>query len=72
MARTTTGRYDVEAIKRDHPMADVVVSYGIELQSSGRALVGRCPFHEDGGRPNLYVYRRRRAGTASAARSAAT
>ena len=56
MARTTTGRYDVEAIKRDHPMADVVVSYGIELQSSGRALIGRCPFHEDGGRPNLYVY----------------
>src|SRR5581483_7163865 len=56
MLRLTTGRYDVEAIKHDRPIADVVVSYGIELQSSGRALVGRCPFHDDGGRPNLHVY----------------
>src|SRR5581483_8118154 len=56
MLRLTTGRHDVEAIKRDHPIADVVVSYGIELQSSGRGLVVGCPFHEEGGRPNLHGY----------------
>lgn len=49
-------RYDVESLRRDHPIAEVVASYGIELRPVGRALVGRCPFHADGGRPNLYVY----------------
>ncbi|MBV9971279.1 MAG: toprim domain-containing protein [Xanthobacteraceae bacterium] len=34
-----------------------MASYGIELRRSGVALVGRCPFHTDGGRPNLHVYR---------------
>jgi DNA primase len=55
---TTLGpsRYDVEALKRDHPIHEVMARAGIELRPSGRALVGRCPFHVDGGRPNLYVY----------------
>src|SRR6185436_10580467 len=30
--------------------------YGVYLRPSGRALFGRCPFHPDGGRPNLHVY----------------
>ena len=30
--------------------------YGIELRRQGHALVGRCPFHADGGRPNLHVF----------------
>ncbi len=49
-------RVDIDAIKRAHPIEDVVVHYGIDLRPSGRALVGRCPFHADGGRPNLHVY----------------
>ncbi len=49
---------DTEAVRRQHPLADVVAAYGIELRRSGSALVGRCPFHADGGRPNLTVYSR--------------
>jgi DNA primase len=56
MVATSKPRYDVEALKRAHPIADVVARYGIELKPSGRAYVGRCPFHADEGRPNLYVY----------------
>jgi DNA primase len=37
-------------------LADVVAKYGIELRRSGSAQIGRCPFHADGGRPNLTVY----------------
>lgn len=50
-------RIDTASLKRDHPIEAVVQDYGIELRSSGRSLVGRCPFHDDGGKPNLYVYR---------------
>ena len=46
---------DAEALKLTHPLADVVAAYGIELRRSGSALVGYCPFHADGGRPNLTV-----------------
>ena len=49
---------DTEAVRRQHPLADIVAGYGIELRRSGCALVGRCPFHADGGRPNLTVYGR--------------
>ena len=49
-------RVDTDGPEASRPIADVVASYGIELRSSGRTLVGRCPFHTDGGRPNLYVY----------------
>lgn len=52
----TAYRYDVDVLRRDHPIADVVEGYGIELRPGGRSLVGRCPFHADGGRPNLRVY----------------
>ncbi len=47
---------DLERLKRTHPMADVAERYGVALRRQGRLLVGRCPFHPDGGRPNLYVY----------------
>lgn len=47
---------DTDALKRDHPVEAVIANYGVELRPSGRALVGRCPFHIDGGRPNLHVY----------------
>jgi hypothetical protein len=56
MVVSVSGRYDVESLRREHPIAEVVSRYDIELAPKGRALVGRCPFHADGGRPNLYVY----------------
>lgn len=49
-------KIDTESLKRDHPVEEIARNYGIELRPSGRALVGRCPFHDDGGRPNFYVY----------------
>ena len=50
-------RVDTEALRREHPIAELVASYGIALRRVGAALVGRCPFHQDRGRPNLHVYR---------------
>src|SRR5690242_3979008 len=47
---------DTAAIRADYPVATVVERYGIALHPIGRALVGRCPFHRDQGRPNLHVY----------------
>ncbi len=49
-------RINTDAMKRDHPIEETIERYGIDLSPSGRARVGRCPFHDDGGRPNLYVY----------------
>ena len=52
----TSSRVDTEALRREHSVAELVASYGIELRRVGAALVGRCPFHQDRGRPNLHVY----------------
>jgi len=49
-------RIDTAELKRSRPIVDVVASYGIDLRPRGRTAVGPCPFHTDGGRPNLYVY----------------
>jgi DNA primase len=49
-------RIDTRALKRDHSVTEGIERYGIELRPSGHALLGRCPFHKDGGRANLYVY----------------
>ncbi len=49
-------RVDTDALRREHPIAELVASYGIALRRVGAALVGRCPFHQDRGRPNLHVY----------------
>lgn len=49
-------RIDTELLKSEYAVEEIVARYGIELRPSGRTLVGRCPFHNDGGRPNLYVY----------------
>lgn len=56
MARRTSTRYDIERLRREYPVAEVMAGYGIELRAVGRSLVGRCPLHADGGRPNLHVY----------------
>jgi DNA primase len=51
-----SGLIDTTALKEAHAIEDVVASYGIELKRQGRAVIGRCPFHADGGRPNLVVF----------------
>ena len=63
MAVQTSGaspcpRIDTDLLRMEHPIADVVAQYGIDLRRSGSALVGRCPFHADGGRPNLTLFPR--------------
>lgn len=40
-------RVDTTALKRAHPLADVVADYGVELRGRGTTLMGRCPFHDD-------------------------
>ncbi len=50
-------RVDTTALKQANPIEDVAARYGIELRPQGRALVGRCPLHADGGRPNFFIYR---------------
>src|SRR5260370_1618187 len=49
-------RVDTASLKLAHPIVEVVARYGVELKRQGRAMVGRCIFHSDNGRPNLYVY----------------
>jgi DNA primase len=49
-------RYDVAAIRRENPLADVVRGYGVSLRPLGRSLVGLCPLHGDRATPNLHVY----------------
>lgn len=56
MASHSSSLRDVERLRREHPIAEVMARRGIELHPVGRALVGRCPFHPDTGRPNLHVY----------------
>ena len=57
-ARTGSWRVDPELLRLRHPIVDLVASYGIELRRSGSHFSGRCPFHADGGRPNLAVFPR--------------
>lgn len=56
MASYANALHDVERLRREHPITEVLARAGIELRPAGRALVGRCPFHADTGRPNLHVY----------------
>lgn len=47
--------YDTDAIRRDHPIADVAVASGLQLRPTGGRLIAVCPFHGDA-RPSLVVY----------------
>lgn len=38
---------DVGAVRRRHPIEEVVAEAGIELRRTGRGYLGCCPFHED-------------------------
>jgi hypothetical protein len=51
-------RIDTERLLEQHPILEVVRRYGVELRRTGRSFTGRCPFHVDGGRPNLVVFPR--------------
>lgn len=52
--RAERAREDIEAVRANSPIEQVIESY-VELRHSGRRLVGRCPFHEDRS-PSLVVY----------------
>ena len=54
--RAPLPRFDAADLKRRRPLAEVVAGYGFALRRSGAALVTRCPFHRDNGRPNLHLY----------------
>jgi len=47
--------HDTDAIRRDHPIANVAAAAGLELRPTGGRLAGVCPFHRDT-RPSLVVY----------------
>ncbi len=47
-------RDEIEAIRARNPIEQVIGQY-VELRSSSRRLVGRCPFHDDSD-PSLVVY----------------
>jgi len=38
---------DTDTLKREHPIAEVVARYGVQLRRHGRALVALCPFHQE-------------------------
>jgi DNA primase len=39
------GRADLDALKRQNDLADVVREHGIALRRRGRTYFGLCPFH---------------------------
>ena len=45
---------EVERLKREVPLEDLVAASGVELKKAGADLVGRCPFHDDR-EPSLVV-----------------
>ncbi|HET8626125.1 MAG TPA: CHC2 zinc finger domain-containing protein, partial [Thermomicrobiales bacterium] len=48
-------RYDLAALRRDHPLAEVMARSGLRLRRQGHGTyVARCPFHADR-RPSLLV-----------------
>jgi DNA primase len=55
MATVFNRRHDVEALKRTHPLAQVVAMSGVRLVRAGpSSLKGCCPFHDDR-RPSLVI-----------------
>jgi len=50
----TPDRQDLDNLKASVDLAAVMESYGVELKTSGKSKVGRCPFHDDD-RPSLSV-----------------
>ena len=44
---TSTATVDIPALKRRHPLGDVVEMSGVRLRGRGRVRQGVCPFHEE-------------------------
>lgn len=40
-------RFDVAAVRHDHPLEVVVAASGVELTPRGQGFMGCCPFHDD-------------------------
>ena len=47
-------RIDFEAIKREHPLVDIVAA-SVKLHRAGSELAGCCPFHDDRS-PSFRIY----------------
>jgi DNA primase len=45
MSRLMDG--EIEKLKQDVSLIDLVQSYGVELKKKGKDLIGLCPFHDD-------------------------
>ncbi|MGD2092638.1 MAG: CHC2 zinc finger domain-containing protein [Candidatus Aminicenantes bacterium] len=45
MARLLDG--EIEKLKQEVSLPDLVQSYGVELKKKGKDLIGLCPFHDD-------------------------
>ena len=45
MARLVDG--EIEKLKQEVSLPDLVQSYGVELKKKGKDLIGLCPFHDD-------------------------
>ncbi|MEE9229265.1 MAG: CHC2 zinc finger domain-containing protein [Acidobacteriota bacterium] len=46
---------DLDRLKTQNPIAEVVQRYGVVLQASGHNYRAQCPFHDDH-TPSLYIY----------------
>jgi hypothetical protein len=46
---------EIEGLKRDVSLEELVRRRGVELTRTGANLVGLCPFHDDKNTPNLVV-----------------
>ena len=54
---------EIERLKREVDLAELVVRSGVALKKAGGDLVGRCPFHDDD-TPSLVVTPAKASGTA--------
>jgi DNA primase len=45
--KVAAARFDVAALRYDHPIEVVVAASGVELTRRGQGFMGCCPFHDD-------------------------
>src|SRR5262245_57257520 len=55
MTQYPMARAGLDALKRDHPLANLLMEAGVRLHRTAEGrLIGRCPFHQDR-HPSLMV-----------------